>query len=99
MNFYRFGRKFKMIIGSVLAAITFTLQSLSINYPMFLVLEIVSSTVFSGVYSATFVLGKSNLVICIRVIFTYRYIIFYFIYKLLHEPNTVPTKKITTVIV
>lgn len=61
--FYRLGRKFTMVAGTVIAVIINIIQSFSINYPMFLALEICASTIFSGVYAATFILGNNIIVI------------------------------------
>ncbi|VVC31714.1 Hypothetical protein CINCED_3A024130 [Cinara cedri] len=53
----KFGRKFTMVVGSVLTAMIYIVQSFSVSYPMFLVLEVLSSSIFSGVYGATFILA------------------------------------------
>lgn len=56
-EYYRFGRKFSMIFGAVTSAVLSLIQSFSINYPMFLTLELLSAMLSSGIYTATFVLG------------------------------------------
>ncbi|XP_027853755.2 solute carrier family 22 member 21-like isoform X2 [Aphis gossypii] len=53
----KYGRKFILIIGSVLSAILGTLRSFSTNYYTFLLFELLDSIASSGVYAATFVLG------------------------------------------
>jgi len=56
---YRFGRKFAMVFCAVTSAIICIIQSFSVNYQMFLILELLSSIVSSGIYTVTFVLGKN----------------------------------------
>jgi len=56
---FRFGRKFAMVFCAVTSAIISIIQSFSVNYQMFLVLELLTSIVSSGVYTVTFVLGKN----------------------------------------
>lgn len=58
MRLCRFGRKSTMIFGAVGSAALCLVQSLSVNFSMFLTLELLSSLVSSGVYMITFVLGK-----------------------------------------
>jgi len=56
---FRFGRKFGMVFCAVTSAILSIIQSFSVNYQMFLVFELLTSIVSSGVYTVTFVLGKN----------------------------------------
>lgn len=68
----RFGRKFTMVFSAVLSATISIIQSFSTNYVVFLVLELMSSTVSSGMYAATFVLGMNIsyvLIICCKLSF------------------------------
>lgn len=58
LRFNRFGRKFAMLFCAVTSAVICIGQSFSVNYPMFLVLELLSSTISSGIYTVTFVLGN-----------------------------------------
>lgn len=59
-RFHRFGRKFTMVFCAVTSAVLSIGQSFSVNYPMFLILELLSSTVSSGIYTVTFVLGNTG---------------------------------------
>lgn len=56
--FIRYGRKFILIIGSVSSSILGTLRSFTTDYYSFLLFEFLDSMASSGVYAATFVLGK-----------------------------------------
>uniref|UniRef100_A0A2S2R819 Solute carrier family 22 member 21 n=1 Tax=Sipha flava TaxID=143950 RepID=A0A2S2R819_9HEMI len=65
----KFGRKFTMVFGTVMAALTYIVQSFSTCYPMFLILELVCSIFFSGVFAATFILGMESVLPGKRVLF------------------------------
>lgn len=56
----RYGRKYIFITGTVLSAIFGTIKSFAANYYSFLVFEFLDSMASSGVYAATFVLGKKS---------------------------------------
>lgn len=68
---YRFGRKFAMIFGSVMSAALCIVQSFSINFPMFLAFEFLSSVISCGVYTVSFVLGKTELSNIVYSAYTY----------------------------
>ncbi|MBO8666572.1 MFS transporter, partial [Staphylococcus aureus] len=53
----KFGRKFAMVFCAVTSAIISIIQSFPVNYQMFLVLELLTSIVSSGIYTVTFVLA------------------------------------------
>ncbi|KAL4107873.1 hypothetical protein QTP88_018153 [Uroleucon formosanum] len=53
----RYGRKFTMVFCAATSAAICIIQSFSNSYLMFMVLEFVSSTVSSGIYTATFILA------------------------------------------
>ncbi|XP_025207592.1 solute carrier family 22 member 5-like [Melanaphis sacchari] len=53
----KFGRKFAMVFCAVTSAIICIIQSFSVNYQMFLVLELLSSIISSGVYTVTIILA------------------------------------------
>ncbi|XP_025207596.1 solute carrier family 22 member 21-like [Melanaphis sacchari] len=53
----RYGRKFTMVFCAVTSAALCIVQSFSTSYLMFLILELLSSTVSSGIYSITFILA------------------------------------------
>ncbi|XP_055693803.1 solute carrier family 22 member 3-like [Lutzomyia longipalpis] len=53
----RYGRKTALIIGTVICGIFGIIKSFSVNYPMFLSLELLEMALGSGAYSACFVYG------------------------------------------
>jgi len=56
-NFFRYGRKFTMVFCAAISAALCIIQSFSTSYLMFMILELLSSTVSSGIYTVTFILG------------------------------------------
>ncbi|VVC40729.1 Hypothetical protein CINCED_3A009126 [Cinara cedri] len=52
-----FGRKFTLVFCAVTSAALSIIQSFSINYACFLVLELLSSIISSGIFSITFILA------------------------------------------
>ncbi|VVC31716.1 Hypothetical protein CINCED_3A018320 [Cinara cedri] len=65
----RFGRKFAMIFCAATSAALSIAQSFSINYTMFWFLELLSSSISSGIYTVTFVLGMESVLPKKRVIY------------------------------
>nr|XP_018905230.1 PREDICTED: solute carrier family 22 member 4-like isoform X1 [Bemisia tabaci]XP_018905231.1 PREDICTED: solute carrier family 22 member 4-like isoform X2 [Bemisia tabaci] len=52
-----YGRRFFLVIGSVLSAVFGILRAFSTNYTMFLILEFIDAVASSGVYGAAFIIG------------------------------------------
>jgi MFS family permease len=57
-NYYSFGRKFTIIIGTFLGTIAGLLRSLSPSYYFYLTFEFLDTALGSGIYSGAFILGK-----------------------------------------
>ncbi|XP_060853178.1 solute carrier family 22 member 4-like [Rhopalosiphum padi] len=53
----RYGRKFTMVFCAAISAALCIIQSFSTSYLMFMILELLSSTVSSGIYTVTFILA------------------------------------------
>uniref|UniRef100_A0A2S2PNW3 Solute carrier family 22 member 4 n=1 Tax=Schizaphis graminum TaxID=13262 RepID=A0A2S2PNW3_SCHGA len=53
----RYGRKFTMVFCAAISASLCIIQSFSTSYLMFMTLELLSSTVSSGIYTVTFILA------------------------------------------
>ncbi|XP_027842262.1 solute carrier family 22 member 21-like [Aphis gossypii] len=53
----RYGRKFTMVFCAATSAALAIIQSFSTSYLMFMILELLSSTVSSGIYTVTFILA------------------------------------------
>lgn len=53
----RYGRKTALIVGTMISGVFGMIKSFSVNYPMFLTMELLESALGSGAYSACFVFG------------------------------------------
>ncbi|XP_059608122.1 solute carrier family 22 member 3-like [Phlebotomus argentipes] len=53
----RFGRKTALTVGTIISGVFGIIKSFSVNYPMFLTVELLESGLGSGAYSACFVYG------------------------------------------
>lgn len=56
----RFGRKVALIINVFNIGLFGLIRAFSVNYPMYMVLQLVQTTLGAGTYSSAYIFGKSH---------------------------------------
>lgn len=57
----RFGRRIALVINVLNLAIFGIIRAFSVNYPMYLILQIVQTTLGAGTFSSAYIFGKRHL--------------------------------------